>query len=196
MKKALLIFILPTLFLSGCDVFKQVGQMANLSKCEFRMQSIRNLTLAGVNVQNIHKFSDLTLMDGAKLTAAVANNSFPLEFTLNLEARNPNTAAAGMTRMEWILFIDDIEMTRGTLSQAVTIPANSGIAVIPMQLRFDLKQVLSGKSADAILNFGLNLAGAGNSPTRFKMQIQPTINVGNWPVTYPGYITIGTNFGS
>jgi len=32
-----------------------------------------------------------------------------------------------------------------------------------MQMHFDLMQALSGKSAEAVINFGFNLAGMGNA---------------------------------
>jgi len=180
---------------TSCDVLQQVSQMSNLTKCDFRLESVQQLNLAGINVQNVKKVSDLTMFDAAKLASAVASQQFPLDFTLNIEAKNPNTAAAGMTRIDWVLLIDDLEMTRGILDKQVTIPANNGTAVIPMQLHFDLKQALSGKGADAIINFGLNLAGAGNKPSRFTLQMKPTITVNGFPITYPGYLNVKTEFG-
>jgi len=170
--------------------------MATFTRCEFRLSSVSQLRLAGVQVQNVTSLSDLSLQDAAKLTAAFASGKLPLEFTLNVEARNPNAATAGMNRMDWILLIDGIEMSRGVLDQQVTIPANNGIASIPMKLNIDLMQVLSGKGREAILNFGLNLAGVGNKPSRFTMQLKPTIQVATIPLTYPGYISVGTEFGS
>jgi hypothetical protein len=195
-KRILLMALAVSTILSfnSCDILQQAQQMATLSKCDFRLQSVNQLSLSGVNVQSIHKLSDLTYLDAAKLTTAVATGNFPLDFTLNVEAKNPNPSAAGLTKMDWILLIDNIEMTRGNVNQQVSIPANNGIAVIPMKMHVDLKQALSGKSADAILNFGLNLAGAGNKPTRFTMKLQPTINVASMPITYPGYITVNTEF--
>jgi hypothetical protein len=169
--------------------------MSNLTKCDFRLESVKNLNLAGINVQGIKKVSDLNLLDAGKLATAVASNQFPLDFTLNIEAKNPNTAAAGISQIDWILLIDDIEMTKGLLDKQVSIPANNGVALIPLQLHFDLKKALSGKSADAILNFGLNLAGSGNKPTRFTLRMKPTINVNGFPITYPGYLDVKTEFG-
>ncbi|MBK7211985.1 MAG: hypothetical protein IPH88_01540 [Bacteroidales bacterium] len=189
-----LISSLLLLSLNSCDVVQQAAKMATLAKCEFRLQSVSQLTLAGINVQSIHKLSDLSLLDAGKLSVALASGQFPLDFTLNVEAKNPNSATAGLTKMDWILYIDGIEMTKGIVDQQVTIPANNGITVIPMKMTVDLKQALSGKSADAILNFGMNLAGIGNKPTRFTMKLQPTINVASFPITYPGYITVGTEF--
>jgi hypothetical protein len=182
--------------LTSCDVMQQVSQMNNLTKCDFRLESVQNLNLAGVNVQNVKKASDLNMFDAANLAAALSSQQFPLDFTLNIEAKNPNTASAGMSQIDWILLIDDMEMTRGILNQQVTIPANNGIAVIPMQMHVDLQKALSGKSADAVINFGMNLAGAGNKPTRFTLQMKPTITVGGFPVAYPGYVNVKTEFGT
>lgn len=182
--------------LSSCDVMKQVSQINNLTKCEFRLESVQQLKLAGINVQNVETLSDLNMFDAAKLASAVSSHQFPLDFTLNIEAKNPNSQEAGMTRIDWILLIDDMEMTRGILDKQVTIPANNGIAVIPMQMHIDLQKALNGKSADAIINFGMNLAGAGNKPTRFTLQMKPTITVSGFPITYPGYLNVKTEFGS
>lgn len=181
---------------SSCDVMQQVSQMNNLTKCDFRLESVQQLNLAGINVQNVKSVSDLTMFDAAKLASAISTQQFPLDFTLNIEAKNPNSAAAGMSKIDWILLIDDMEMTRGILDQQVTIPANNGTTVIPMQMHIDLKKALSGKSADAVINFGMNLAGAGNKPTRFTLQMKPTITVGGFPISYPGYLNVKTEFGT
>jgi len=196
-KKTLLFAALSLLiFVSSCDVMKQVSEMSNLAKCDFKLQSVQQLRLAGIDVQNVKKISDLSMFDGAKLASAVASQQLPLDFTINIEAKNPNATPAGMTRIDWVLLIDDVEMTQGILDKQVTIPANNGLAVIPMQMHVDLKKALSGKSADAIINFGMNLAGSGSKPTRFTLRMKPTITVGGFPVTYPGYLNVKTEYGS
>ena len=181
-------------FLTSCDVVKQVSQVSNLSKCDFKLESVQRLTLAGVQIQNVKSISDVGMFDAAKLASAVASQQLPLNCILNVEAKNPNTADAGITKIDWILLIDDIEMTSGIIDQPVTIPANNGTAFIPVQVNVDLQKALSGKSADAIINFAMNLAGAGNKPTRFTMKMKPSISVGGFPVSYPGYVTIKTEY--
>lgn len=182
------------LFMSSCDVLQQVSQMANLTRCQFRLTEVQQLTLSGINIQNIKKTSDLNIMDYGKLINAVATNNFPLDFVLNLEAKNPNPSPAGMNKLEWILFIDDIEMTRGNLNRQISIQGNNGVSVIPLNMHFDLKKVLANKSADAIVNFAMNLAGAGNQPTRFMLKVKPTINVGGVDLAYPDFINVKTSF--
>ena len=194
--KHLAALILVIIAADACTVVEQAQQAAILANCDFRIRTVENITLGGVNVQNIRNVSDLTMTDLARLTAALTKPSVPLNMKLNIEGRNPNAASAGLNRLDYILLIDDIEMTRGILDQSFVIPPNNGSTVIPLQLTFDLKKVLTGKSLDAVMNFGLNLAGVGNKPTRIKVKLKPTILVGAVQLQYPGYITIGTDFSS
>ncbi|HEX7412111.1 MAG TPA: hypothetical protein VF298_08235 [Bacteroidales bacterium] len=195
MKRLLVLFVI-TLTLSSCDVVKQVKQMGMLAKCDFRLKTIENTNLAGVNIQHIQKLSDLNFIDAARISAAMAGKELPLTFTLNVEARNPNTSQASIQRIDWILFIDDIEMANGTNTEQIIIPANQGIVLIPLQISSDLKKSLTGKSGTAILNFGFNLAGAGNAPSRITLKAKPTILIGSFPLSYPGYITVTQEFSS
>ena len=185
--------ILLTFLLSSCSVLQQTSEIKNFAKCDFRLESISNLRMAGVNIQNKTSMSDLSFVDIAKITAAVASNSLPVHFDLDVLARNPNSAMAAMNRLDWILLIDDIEMTRGVLMERIEIQPNSFTA-FPVAMNFDLMKALSGKSGDALLNFIFNLTGSGNKPTRVKLKARPTIIVGSTALEYPGYITIKQDF--
>jgi len=190
------IFLMITL-ITGCEILDQARQVAMLSKCEFKLKTVDQLRLAGVNIQQVKKLTDLNMMDAAKITAAaVSGGSLPLNFTLNVEARNPNTATEKNKKPDWILYIDDIQMVSGVNEQRVQIPGNGGTGIIPLSIGIDLKQALKGKSGDAIANFGLNLAGAGNKPSRITLKAKPTIMVGTQAIAYPGYLTIQNEFTS
>ena len=178
---------------SGCDVARQAQQVSNLTNCDFRIQSVDNINLAGVELQNIRSVNDLGMMDVAKILAGFTSPTFPLSLQLRLEGRNPNAKEAGLNRLDWILFVDDIQMTSGILDTPFSIPA-MGSATIPVEVGLDLKQVLSGKSANAMLNFCMNLAGFGNTPTRFKIKLKPTVIIAGSALTYPGYITVKTEY--
>jgi len=195
MNKVKVIILSLVVFLSSCDVLKEVSSMYNFVKCDFRLNNVTNVRLAGVDVQKVQKRSELSIMDIAKLTRAYATNQFPLDLTLNVEVRNPNKEKAVMNGMEWILLIDDIEMTRGKLDRRIEVLPNNQSTIMPLTLSVDLQKVLTGKSSDALINFGLNLAGAGNKPTRVALKAKPSIVVGNMTFPYPDYITIRTEFG-
>ena len=173
----------------------QLQQMQNMAKCEFRINKVENIQLASINIQNIKSYQDLSLLDATKITAAVAGGKLPLSLRLNLDVKNPNTTTAAMNKLEWILMIDDIQMLEGISNQKVTIAPNT-TSSLPLDMRFDLKEVLSGESGSTLLNFAFNLADAGGAPTRIMLKAKPTIMVGSFPLTYPGYINIKKDFTS
>lgn len=174
---------------------KTLMTYTNIFKCDFRMESLKNPSLAGVDVKTIKNVNDLSLIQIGKLTTAYAGGNLPLSFVLNLEAKNPNTTPATMAKFDWILKIDDVQMATGTNNTQYSIPENGGTSIIPLTISVNLLDALKGESKNALLNFGLNLADAGGKPTRVSIQVKPTINVGTMPISYPGYITLGTEFG-
>lgn len=182
------------LIVSACSVLQQTSEITTFAKCEFRIESARNMKLAGVNIQDKHSMSDLSFMEVTKIGSILAGGTLPLTFDLNVQIKNPNPGMAAMNKLDWILNIDDIEMTRGVLNQRVEIPANT-VYDFPVAMTLDLMKSLSGKSGDALINFAINLSGTGSRPTRIKLKAKPTILIGSTPIGYPGYITIRQEFG-
>lgn len=188
MKRALAFLFILFAF-NSCSVVKQIQQVTSFAACDFKLIDVQDIRIAGVLVQNKKGSSDLNFGDAARLGIALTGSTLPLTFNLNLEAHNPNAQVAGLNRLEWILIIDDIEMLNGVNENPITIPSN-GSTIIPISMNIDLRKALSGKSGQAMLNFGFNLAGANGEPTRIKLKAKPTILVGKFPIAYPGYITI------
>ena len=159
------------------------------------MESLKNPKVAGIDVTRIKSFSDLSFIQAGKITTSYLSGNIPLDFTLNLEGKNPNPAEARLAQFDWILKIDDVQITTGTNGNEYVIPANEGKVIMPLKISVNLLDVLNSETKDALLNFGLNLADASGKPTRVGMQIKPAINVSGVPITYPGYIDLGTEFG-
>jgi LEA14-like dessication related protein len=174
---------------------QQMNEMAMLTKCQFRLASVQQATLAGVPVQG-GKVSDISPMNLLKLQSAFATGTLPMEFTLNMEAKNPNATPASMSRMAWTLFVDDRRMTSGILEQNVQIPANNGVGTIPLRIALDLKQTLSGETLNSMINLAMNVAGQGTQPTRLSLQAKPSITVSGRTLDYPGHITVSHEFTS
>jgi len=177
----------------GCGVMKQIQEAQNFAKCEFKLASVTDIKVAGINFQKVDSKSDLGLTALPKITQAFSSNKLPLTLTLNLDVKNPNTTGAAMNALEWILLIDDVQMVAGSVNDKVDVAAN-GVSSLPIKIEIDLKQALSGKSFDSMLNFAFNLAGEGNKPTRFLLKAKPSVNVGSYTLKYPGYIDVQTEF--
>ena len=154
------------------------------------------IAMVSVDFQEIESWESLSIFEVLKLTTALAGGSLPLDFQLNIQAKNPNSGMAAMNKLDWILFIDDIEMTRGVVEERFEIPPNGGISTLPLSLSIDLLDVLTGDTVEALANFAFNLAGAGNKPTRIMLHAKPTVYVGNQAIEYPGYLKIRTAFTS
>ena len=192
--KAFIIVFAVFFSFSSCAILDQGKEMKTFAKCEFRLKNIDNLLLAGVDVQDVQSMSDLSFTEASQISMTALKGELPLTFTLNLEVKNPNDQKASLNGMYWILYIDDIEITEGRVGDKVTVPPDGGITTMPVDMQFDLFEVLSGKSSEAVMNFGLNLAGAGGYPSRVKLKIKPTIVVAMTKVNYPGYFTIEEEF--
>ena len=177
--------------LNGCSTLLSI---ANLVNCDFRMKSVSKAKLAGVDVLNIKNVSSLNFLDIGKLTTSYFSGNIPLDLLINIEAKNPNGNKAALSQFEWVLTIDDVEMTRGKHDHPTEIPGNE-IANIPLHVSFNLYELLQGESKDALLNFALNLVDESNKPTRLGLKIKPTIYINQVPLTYPDYINVGTEYG-
>ena len=185
--------IFSFLFLS-CSILDQTSEMKTFTKCLFRFVDVQDVVLAGVDVQEVQSFSDLSFTEATNLSMSALSGKLPLGFTVNIEVKNPNPEKASMTDLYWILFIDDIEITEGKVGTKVTVPPNGGTAVMPVDVQVDLFKILTGESADAVMNFGMNLAGTGNEPSRVKLKIKPYVNIGMTRVKYPAFFTIEEEF--
>jgi len=189
------LMLLPVFVLNivSCEVTRQAKTAMNLANCEFRLVSAENINIAGIAVDNYTSAKELGVADFAMIMGAITQPELPLSLLLNIEVRNPNTAAAGISSLEYIIYIDDIQIVQGSYLNPITVQPKSS-AVISVPLSADLKQALKGKSMDAIMNFGFNLAGVGHKPTRFKVKLKPSILVNGSSLAYPGFITVNTEF--
>lgn len=192
-KACLPLLLIFTMMMQSCSVLDQAGEMKTFTQCSFRIRDIQDLSLAGVNVQNVQSMSDLSFTETGKISMAALSGKMPLEFTLNVEVQNPNTQTASMNELDWELIIDDVDITQGKVTRKVSIPPG-GTSLMPVGIDVDLFEVLSGESANAVINFGMNLTGSGGEPSRIKLKIKPTIYVGMTKIRYPGFFVIEEEF--
>ena len=187
------VVLLAALLGHSCNFLKEI---TTLGKCEFRMTTLEDPEISGVDVSQITSFTDLNLVDMGIISSSILKGDLPLSFTLNVEVRNPNPATAALNRLEYLAFIDDVEVARGDLDRRIEIPSNGGVSTIPLRLQTDLIDILKKDSRQALVNFGLNLADAGKRPTRVSIKVKPTILVGAMEIIYPGYFTVKHDFTS
>lgn len=193
MRKVILLLSLALTFVS-CDVAKNLAGTYNLSQCQYKYNSITGLTLAGIDLQDVTSLSSLSPVTAAGLFAAFGKSSIPLQFTLNLNVMNPNYQPALLNGLQYIIEIDNVQMTTGSIESKIQIATGQTIQ-LPINIGFDLKKALSGQSGDAIKNMAFNFVGLGDTPTNVTIRLKPSLDIGGQLVPSPFYIPVSFTYG-
>lgn len=193
MKQKLLVLLLlsATIMFSGCGVTNDLTSAYNLTKCEYDYKSISNLTLSGVNLSNGISPTSIPKLLGVLGGTA---SSIPMNFTLNLNVKNPNTTAAIMNGLQYIISIDDIQFTTGRVDQTLNVAAGA-TQTLPLNIGVDLATLMTNNSKSSIQNIAKNFIGIGDTKSNVKVQIKPTFMIGGTPITSPVYYPVSFTFG-
>ena len=187
--KKTLIVLFVGLSLTSCDLLTQVAQMANFANCTFNFNNVNQIQMLGVNLSKGMTKQDLNVSQLLSLTNALMNRTLPVTFNVNLDVKNPNSIAASMAKMDYIVSLNGKQVISTTLNQSVNVPANSSNS-ISIPITTDLFQLYSGESADAIVNLAFKLAGASSDPVNVGLQVKPYISINGQQLAYPNYISM------
>jgi LEA14-like dessication related protein len=169
-------------------------ELTALKDCEFRLGTLENPLLAGVDISKVFSAKDFSIDQTGKLSRSILQGTLPLSFILNVDVKNPNPKNASLNRLEYLAFIDDTQIASGSMEEHVVIPAGGGIATIPVKVQTDVMDLLKKEPMNTVLNYALNLADNGKRPVRVSIKIKPWIQIGSVDREYPGYITINQDF--
>lgn len=187
--KRTFIILFVALGLSSCNLLTQVAQMANFANCTFDFNSINKIQMLGVNLSKGMTKDDLNATQLLNLANALMKRELPVTFNVKLDVENPNSIAAAMSKMDYIVSLNGKQVISTTMNNSINVPAKSK-NTITIPVTTDLFQLFSGESADAILNMAFKLAGASSDPVKLGLQVKPYITINNQQLAYPNYITI------
>jgi len=190
--KILVVMLLLGTF-SACEqlaqIANQAAQIVNLKNCSFDVNGISGINMLGIDLSKGMDQSNLNATQLIKVTNAILNRTLPVSFNVNLDVDNPNSIAASLGKMDYIIALNNKEVISSTFTKGFSIPANSkGSVAIPITT--DLFQLFSGETGDAILNLAFKLAGASSDPVNLGVKVKPYIKVNNQSLAYPDYISI------
>jgi len=194
----ILLGLVVTALVAGCaNISNITNSLTSLDKLEFKLSSIESMRLAGVDVSRISDPTKLSIQDALSLTSAFQKKSLPASFTLNVDARNPNTGGGGkrsvpltLNGFDWRLIIDDVQTISGDLARPIDIPGTTAATEIPLAVNLDLYQFFASRGYDGILNLALALGGVNGSTSKVKLDAQPSVGTPFGQMAYPNRITI------
>jgi len=194
MKKKYLNIVLACTMLwlmSGCDMAKMLQSAYNLKNCEYKYHSISNLTVSKMNLSN-----GISAVNAIQLMAALSglSSSLPLDFTLNLDVHNPHESTAAFSAMDYIIKIDDIEFTNGSMMKPFSVGSGE-TQMLPISIGFDIAKLAKEHSKDAIVGIVKNFIGLGSEESKVSVQLKPSFNIGGKTVQSPVYIPVNFSFG-
>jgi hypothetical protein len=197
MKKLLVpIFaLLVVLSFSGCAGLQNA--ITNAQRLQFKLGGISGFTLAGVGLSNYTSLTNINPLDLLTLTNSFTKGQLPVNFSLDLIAKNPNDGTGGTTessaiikQIDWRLLVDDQETINGVVGNSITIPGVGQTATIPIQMSFDLMQFFKNGQLNNLVNLAMALGGKNSSASRLTLKIKPTVSTFLGPISYPGEINV------
>ena len=182
-----MLVVLALILVAGCATLQQI---AALRRVDFSIDSVSEPRLAGVAVERIRNYRELTALEIASITLALTRRDLPFDFTLHLDAVNPrdNSVAARLIQMDWTLFLDDRETVSGKVDREFVMQPGDTTDV-PITIRVDLADFFE-KNAQDMVDLAMAVAGVGGSPKRISLRATPTIQTSLGPIRYPEPITI------
>lgn len=187
--RRVLMVLLVMLGLASCDVLNQVAQVANFANCKFNFDSVNQIQMLGINLRKGMTYADLTIPQMSDLMNALNNRKLPVTFNVNVGVNNPNSIAASMAKMDYIISLNGKEIISTTLNKSVSVPAN-GNSVITIPITTDLFQLFSGESGTAVRDLAFKLAGATSDPVNVGLKVKPYISINGQQLAYPDYLTM------
>jgi hypothetical protein len=184
----------------GCSAVQQLsGAAANLRNLQFQLGDVNGFRLNGVDISRIQQPSDVSPADLLRLGQAIASKTLPVEFTLNVLAKNPNTPGAGtstatplyLSRLDWRLKIDGRETVNGTVNKRLEIPGNGQTTTIPLSIGLDLYKFFGDRGLSDLVNLAVTIGGARGSSSNLELLAKVTVDIpliGQY--TYPNEISI------
>lgn len=175
------------LFASGCATLQQLRA---LDRVDFSIGGVSEVRLAGIELSRLGTFSDLSLLDAARLASAVQSRDLPLGLEIQLIGENPadNVADARLTRMDWTLLLQNRETLSGTVA-GETLLRRGRPTTIPIVVQLNLIEFFEGTASD-LFELALSIAGAGGEPKDVALRALPVIETAFGPISYPEPITI------
>ena len=193
-KIEILILLLFLLTNSSCSVYQT---MVNLSRLNFKLGTVNNFTVGGVNISNKKSLNDFNPLEIVSLTQVIATGKLPASFTLNVETKNPNDGTGGYPKTDatlksfpWRLEIDNVETISGNIGSPVSVPGTGEVTNIPLSMSIDLIEFFGNKGYENLVNLALNLGGKEGSLSKLSLYASPTVSSPLGDIKYPGELKI------
>ena len=176
--------------MSSCSINKQAQQIKALEQCDYKLNDINQITIAGTDLKRLVTDQSINLVNLPALALGFLRQDIPLRANLQLEITNPSTSLAAISNFDYIILINKQELVNGTVDQRISIEPGK-TTIVPVMLNTNIYQFLSNqKILDEVTKFLTSPKNGTETKGMVTIKIKPSIMVGGGLVKYPGYTTI------
>jgi hypothetical protein len=115
--------------LNSCEVLNQVAQMANFVNCSFNFDSVNQIKMLGIDLSRGMSKTDLNAAQLLNLANSLMQKKLPVTFNVNVNVSNPNSIAAAMAKMDYILTLNGKQVISTTMNNGINVPTFSSCSV-------------------------------------------------------------------
>jgi hypothetical protein len=185
-----LTFLLIAATTWGCaSLGAQARQMRVFADSAFRIAAVDDVRLAGVDVRDVRRPSDIGVADVARIVATTVAGTLPFDLALTIEATNRGDVDGRMRQFDWKLRLDDVEVAEGASTTDIRLPVGD-VATFPLTVSTDVRDLVKGQSREAIVDVAAGIVDPERRPPRISLMIRPTFEIFGRPVRAPGYVTV------
>ncbi|HHL57424.1 MAG TPA: hypothetical protein ENJ14_00585 [Bacteroidetes bacterium] len=191
MKYKLFIGLFVSLFwLTSCDVLEQASDVVQFAQCDFSIDRVGMDEAGGVSLSKIQNLGDINPLDIISLTQQVRMGNLPVTMDVAIKATNNQSLKAGISGLDWELYMKDTKYGGGKLNQAVEVlPGQS--TTFPVSVSFNLLKLVTTNNLQQVMDLVLHMNDREKlKQLDIKLQLKPYYKVGSSVQEYPGYITI------
>ncbi|HEY3874055.1 MAG TPA: LEA type 2 family protein [Candidatus Kapabacteria bacterium] len=180
-----------------------LGALTNIARIQFKINGVEGVRLCGIDITNKHSISDFSIMDGVSLASAFGSGHFPLTFTVDVAAKNPNASTAStivnqikVSSFPWTLYLNNQSTISGNIGAPIGVPVGGTTTIIPLSASVDLKQFFGNQGYAQVVQVATALSGNGGA-SHVQLKAKPTLSTPLGTIPYPNELTIvNTQFSS
>lgn len=186
MKLRILVLSIATFLVSSCSINKD--QVAALAKCDYQVESLQNVKLAGKNAETFVGGNGVNLASLPAVAMAMLTKDLPLEAQINMKVSNPNAKKTAINSFKYLIEIQGKPLFEGTVNENINL-AQGQSTVVPLTFKANIFNTAHENGIDNLMNEIFTRKGEGF----LVLKIKPSFKIGNQNIFYPGYITVDKN---
>lgn len=189
-----LFLILFHVLISNCNVIKTID---NISRLKFNIKNVENIKILDIKLDRKKSLNDFNSIELSKLSSALSKETFPIEFTINVEATNPSEGNSEIQNNDvtissfpYRIIINEKEIMTGNIDKEIIVPSKGNSIIIPLSASIDLFSIVKEKKINDVINFFPSLGELNNDKIKIKIIAKPTLKTQFGEITYPKEILI------